>query len=64
MSLTRAFLACVVCAACLSAVAGLADAADDASRLRADVDRLTVAVQPRVVTWRRDFHQHPELGNR
>jgi len=64
MSLTRAFLACVVCAACLSAVAGLADAADDASRLRPDVDRLTVAVQPRVVTWRRDFHQHPELGNR
>jgi amidohydrolase len=49
---------------CLLAVAGLADAADDASRLRADVDRLTAVVQPKVVTWRRDFHQHPELGNR
>jgi amidohydrolase len=22
------------------------------------------AVEPRVVAWRRDFHQHPELGNR
>jgi amidohydrolase len=49
---------------CLLAVAGLGDAADDASRLRADVDRLTAVVQPKVVTWRRDFHQHPELGNR
>src|SRR5262245_5427883 len=24
----------------------------------------TAAVTPRVVAWRRDFHQNPELGNR
>ena len=22
------------------------------------------AVEPKVIAWRRDFHQHPELGNR
>ncbi len=29
-----------------------------------DVDRLTAEVMPRVIAWRRDIHQHPELGNR
>lgn len=28
------------------------------------IDRLTQELTPQVVTWRRDFHQHPELGNR
>ncbi len=28
------------------------------------IDRQVEQVLPRVVTWRRDFHQHPELGNR
>jgi amidohydrolase len=32
--------------------------------LVSDVDKLTEEVLPQVVTWRRDFHQHPELGNR
>jgi amidohydrolase len=31
--------------------------------LATNVDRLTTEVLPQVVTWRRDFHQHPELGN-
>jgi amidohydrolase len=30
----------------------------------AEVDRLAAAVMPKVVSWRRDIHQHPELGNR
>ena len=29
-----------------------------------DLDALASALEPRVVAWRRDFHQHPELGNR
>ena len=29
-----------------------------------EVDRLTAAVEPRVIEWRRDIHQNPELGNR
>jgi amidohydrolase len=32
--------------------------------LAPQIDRLTQELTPQVVTWRRDFHQHPELGNR
>jgi amidohydrolase len=38
--------------------------AQTANPLAAQVDRLTQELTPQVVTWRRDFHQHPELGNR
>jgi amidohydrolase len=34
------------------------------SPLAGEVDRLAARVDPRVVEWRRDFHQHPELSNR
>src|SRR5471030_173753 len=30
--------------------------------VRAEVERRTEAVTPRVVAWRRDIHQHPELS--
>jgi amidohydrolase len=29
----------------------------------AQLDQATKANMPQVITWRRDFHQHPELGN-
>ena len=32
--------------------------------LRAQALERVVAVEPKVVAWRRDIHQHPELGNR
>ena len=32
--------------------------------LREEVDRRARAVVPRVIDWRRDLHQHPELSNR
>ncbi len=32
--------------------------------LRAEADRRAEAVTEKVVAWRRDIHQHPELGNR
>ena len=32
--------------------------------LAADIDRVAQETMPLVVAWRRDFHQHPELGNR
>ena len=35
-----------------------------ANPLAPQVDKLTQELTPQVVTWRRDFHQHPELGNR
>jgi amidohydrolase len=34
------------------------------SKLDAQVDRLVSQVQGKVVAWRRDIHQHPELSNR
>ncbi len=38
--------------------------AQPANPLAAQVDRLTQELLPKVVEWRRDFHEHPELGNR
>jgi amidohydrolase len=32
--------------------------------LPADVEQTIDAIMPDVVAWRRDFHEHPELGNR
>lgn len=29
-----------------------------------EIDRRAAAVMPQVITWRRDFHEHPELNNR
>jgi amidohydrolase len=34
------------------------------SSLGPDIDRLAKEVESRVIEWRRDFHQNPELGNR
>lgn len=34
------------------------------SRLDAEVDRRAAQVEGRVVAWRRDIHEHPELSNR
>lgn len=39
-------------------------AAAQTAQSDADVQRRVDAVTPRVVAWRRDIHQHPELGNR
>src|SRR5262245_54779260 len=35
-----------------------------AQSLQGEVDRRIAAVMPKVVQWRRDIHQHPELSNR
>jgi len=49
--------------AALSAVFSQAAAAD-ADGLREAADRQARAVEPKVIAWRRDFHQNPELSNR
>ncbi|HTG53964.1 MAG TPA: amidohydrolase, partial [Gemmatimonadaceae bacterium] len=36
----------------------------DTAKLHAEIDKGVTAVMPQVVAWRRDIHQHPELGNR
>jgi amidohydrolase len=39
-------------------------AAADAQDLAREIDTRTTAVLSKVVSWRRDIHQHPELSNR
>src|SRR6185437_771901 len=34
------------------------------SRLDAEIDRRATQIQAKVVAWRRDIHEHPELSNR
>jgi amidohydrolase len=41
-----------------------AQSASSAAALNAAIDRAVAAVSDKVVAWRRDIHQHPELGNR
>jgi amidohydrolase len=40
------------------------NAPDSAFAFDADLARAADALEPRLVAWRRDFHQNPELGNR
>jgi len=35
-----------------------------ANGLSAAIDAAAAAIEPTMLTWRRDLHQHPELGNR
>ena len=54
--------AAVVLAACIGAPALAQDT--DVYALRQAAEERARAVEPQVVTWRRDIHQHPELSNR
>jgi len=38
--------------------------AQSGSRLQLEIDRRAKELEQKVVAWRRDFHQNPELGNR
>jgi amidohydrolase len=54
--LTAAALSC-------AALASTVHAQAPASPLAAEIDQRTATVMPKVVAWRRDIHEHPELGN-
>lgn len=41
-----------------------AAAAEDRDRLYDAIDARAAAVEDKIIAWRRDIHQHPELGNR
>jgi len=49
---------------CLAATPVLAQSHTSTNPLWAEIDRRTEAVLPKVIAWRRDIHQNPELGNR
>jgi amidohydrolase len=52
------FVSCLFCVTVSKA------SAQDLEALHQDLDRLAQEVESRVIAWRRDFHQHPELSNR
>lgn len=34
------------------------------AKLQTKIDQMVTAIEPRMIEWRRDIHQYPELGNR
>jgi amidohydrolase len=50
-------------AAVLLAIAGRVSDAQNAA-LSTEIQSRIAAIEPKIVAWRRDIHQHPELGNR
>jgi amidohydrolase len=50
-------------ATALALVGGLAGPAVAQSALGADIDARAKALEPKLIAWRRDIHQHPELGD-
>jgi amidohydrolase len=48
----------------LMSFALLAPSRVSAQSLAAEIDKLTAAVEPELIEWRRHLHQHPELSNR
>jgi amidohydrolase len=62
MASTRTVAATVLLASSLASGAG-AQPAPALDALHARLDKAAEAVMPKVVTWRRELHAHPELGN-
>ena len=50
--------------ATVAVLLGLAPACAAAQNLAAEIEQRIPAVMPKVIEWRRDLHQHPELSNR
>jgi amidohydrolase len=42
----------------------MSDSVVHASSLASRIDAAAASIEPKLITWRRDFHEHPELGNR
>jgi amidohydrolase len=58
------WLALALLAPALGAAVQAKPAPGSLEALHARIDAAAAAVMPKVVAWRRDIHQHPELGNR
>jgi amidohydrolase len=50
-------------AAMVAMAAAMPALAETPPEVRASADRAAQAIEQKMLTWRRDFHQHPELGN-
>lgn len=62
--MTRSIIKGALAGVALAALAWAAPAPAQESPHKAAVFAAAEALQPKVVAWRRDVHQHPELGNR
>ncbi len=60
-TLTHSLLAGALCAGVLPAPA-LAQRAVNLTAVHDDIEKRTTLVMPKVVAWRRDIHEHPELS--
>jgi amidohydrolase len=60
------FVACLALSSpvLLMGAPGSSQSRPDVDALREEIDTRVTQVTEQVVAWRRDFHQHPELGNR
>ena len=52
----------IISAVCLFVI--VSSAVEAQSSAQAEIDRRAQQIADKVVRWRRDFHEHPELGNR
>lgn len=50
--------------ATLFLLASIAASSVHAQELRSDLDATIRSIEPKVIAWRRDLHEHPELSNR
>src|ERR1700733_3062498 len=55
----KLLLACLVFSFCFSL-----SAQSDIGKLKERIAVAAKAIEPQCIAWRRDIHQHPELGNR
>jgi amidohydrolase len=62
--MTRLALALVLVPFFAGPTVHAAPAPKAAAALQAEIDKRAAEVEPKVVAWRRDIHQNPELGNR
>jgi amidohydrolase len=54
----KRFLSLVLLCACCAAQAQVSPA------LQSKIDKMATEIEPKIIEWRRHFHQHPELSNR
>ncbi|MEO8361313.1 MAG: amidohydrolase [Vicinamibacteria bacterium] len=55
--------ACALSSRAEAAAKPVPAAAPNLDAMHAAIDKAAAAIMPKVVAWRRDFHEHPELGN-
>lgn len=58
------FLKGFVLSMALAATASISAQVDKNAALKMKMDKMAQAIEPKVIAWRRDFHQNPELSNR